>query len=135
MAFDGKGKYHMNPHHAKMADGFEAKRGKEGSPEEEASEPESERESEGDTEDGDGPHEMLQELHAKHGGKHMHVHAHDQGVTTHHIGDDGNVEGPHHHASTQEAADHMHMVMGDGMDQAEPEQAPVHSGHPMMAGY
>ena len=136
MAFDKTGKYHMSPHHAKMADGM-GKRGKEGSDEEEASEPESEREAEGDDGDGeqDGPHEMLQELHAKHGGKHMHVHAHDAGVTTHHITEDGNVEGPHHHASTQEAADHMNMVMGEGMDDQAVPTEPMHSGHPMMAGY
>jgi len=143
MAFDRSGKYHMSPHHAKMADGFGKKPPKEGSPSEEASEPKGEAEAEGDptkpgpegeTADGSDVPKILEDLHAKHGGKHMHVHAHEAGVTTHHIGEDGMVEGPHEHPDMAAAADHMHMMMGDGMGQTA-EQAPVHSGHPMMAGY
>ncbi len=51
MAFDKTGKYHMSPHHAKMADerGASSKKGPEGSPQEEASEPGSEAMAEGDT--------------------------------------------------------------------------------------
>ena len=47
MAFDSTGKYHMNPHHAKMADNA-PKKGAEGSPAEESSEPKGEAMAEGD---------------------------------------------------------------------------------------
>jgi hypothetical protein len=45
---DSKGKYHMNPHHAKMADAAPKKQGAEGSPKEEATEPKAEAMAEGD---------------------------------------------------------------------------------------
>lgn len=51
MPMDKSGKYHMNPHHAKMADArgpAPKKEGAEGSPKEEASEPMSEAMAEGD---------------------------------------------------------------------------------------
>ncbi len=47
MPMDKSGKYHMNPHHAKMADSA-PKQGAEGSPKEEASEPMPEAMAEGD---------------------------------------------------------------------------------------
>jgi hypothetical protein len=45
---DKAGKYHMSPHHAKMADAAPKKQGAEGSPKEEASEPMPEAMAEGD---------------------------------------------------------------------------------------
>ncbi len=134
MAFDKKGKYHMNPHHAKMADEADGKHGKEGSAEEEATEPKGEAQAEGDTED--GPHKMLQDMQAKHGGTHMHVHQHDAGITTHHVGEDGEVQGPHEHPDLEALHAHMSQVMpGHGaMAQEQPMHQP--SGSPMaMSGY
>jgi hypothetical protein len=118
MAFDKSGKYHMNPHHAKMAD-------------KPAKEPQPEKGEQVATETSgeEGPGEMLQALHEKMGGKHMHVHAHDAGVTTHHVGEDGMVEGPHEHTSMEEAASHIHQVMSDGMD----EHQPMDKTHPSVA--
>ena len=48
MPMDKAGKYHMNPHHAKMADAAPKKQGAEGSPTEESSEPMPEAMAEGD---------------------------------------------------------------------------------------
>lgn len=134
MAFDKTGKYHMSPHHAKMADGFANKPAKEGSPKEEASESPEEAKGEGDEDQSDVP-AMLEDLHAKHGGAHMHVHKHEAGVTTHHIGEDGVVEGPHEHAGMPEAAQHMQSVMGDHMGGGEMPMAGAHQMAPQMSGY
>lgn len=128
MAFNQKGKYFMSPHHAKMSD----QAGEKPMDTPAKKPPSSDHGQVAAEESGEeGPHEMLQGLHAKHGGKHMHVHAHEAGVTTHHIGEDGEVEGPHEHGSMEEAADHMKMVMGDGME--EEAGMPAASHH--MAGY
>lgn len=64
-------------------------------------------------------------------GHHMHIH-HDGGgsSTSHHAGEDGQVQGPDEHGSTQDLQDHVGQVMGDGdsqgMDQGE--AAPMHDG-------
>lgn len=58
--------------------------------------------------------EHLSQMHAQHGGKHMHIH-HDGGtITTHHVGEDGKVEGPHDHPDMDSVREHMSKVMGDG---------------------
>lgn len=66
----------------------------------------------------------LTHIHGKHeGGEAMHVHnhggnEHSEGkpITTHHHGHDGMVEGPHHHGSMDEAAEHMKNSIGEGTD-------------------
>lgn len=56
---------------------------------------------------------LAMHMHGKHeGGMAMHAHEHDGGVTTHHVGMDGMVEGPHDHASADEAGEHMKQVLG-----------------------
>ena len=64
----------------------------------------------------------IMHIHGKHeGGEAMHVHNHGgheasegKPVTTHHHSHDGMVEGPHHHASMDEAAEHMKSAIGEG---------------------
>jgi hypothetical protein len=60
------------------------------------------------------PHEMLGKLHASSGGKHMHIHSHGMGHTTHHVGEDGQPGGPDEHGSDDELKQHVGNVMGDG---------------------
>jgi hypothetical protein len=64
---------------------------------------------------------MLMGLHAKHemgGGGHMHSHGGMEGaegsVTTHHVGMDGEVQGPHHHADEMAAGEHLANALGEG---------------------
>lgn len=65
----------------------------------------------------------LSEMHAEHGGQHMHVHQGEDGaITTHHVGHDGKVEGPHEHPDMETVKDHMDAVMG------EHEPAPAMAG-------
>lgn len=70
-----------------------------------------------------GVPEHLKALHEEMGGKHFHGHVHESGVTTHHIKEDGKVEGPHEHESMDEASDHLKQVMN------EEEHEPEHHGH------
>lgn len=57
---------------------------------------------------------LAMHMHSKHaGGEGMHAHKHESGVTTHHAGMDGMVEGPHEHGSVDEAAEHMKSMMGE----------------------
>lgn len=91
---------------------------------------------------------MLMGLHAKHeSGDGMHVHKHDgmpnhphegmephHAVTTHHVGMDGQVEGPTHHGSVDEAGQHMQQVMGeDGGNDAVSGMSPMDSEIPNYA--
>lgn len=39
-------------------------------------------------------------------GDHMHIHGEEDGYTTHHVMDDGEVEGPHEHANMRELKKH-----------------------------
>jgi hypothetical protein len=55
----------------------------------------------------DGVHEHLKALHEKMAGKHMHIHQHEGGYTTHHISEDGKVDGPHEHQNTEELKNHL----------------------------
>jgi len=63
--------------------------------------------------DDDGPESHLKALHAKQGGKHVHVHHHEGGITTHQIKEDGQVEGPHDHENTEALADHMKRFLSE----------------------
>lgn len=70
-------------------------------------------------------HGHLTEMHAATGHGHSHVQHHQDGShTSHHIGHDGKISGPHHHGSTEEMADHMRSMGGEGenADEGEDEQ-------------
>jgi hypothetical protein len=66
----------------------------------------------------------LMHMAAKHSeGKHMHVHHDGMSMTSHHhMGEGGKPEGPHEHGSSDEAADKMKEVMGDGMEEPGDQQ-------------
>ena len=50
----------------------------------------------------------LENMHAQHGGRHMHITEHEHGgMTSHHIGHDGQVEGPHDHENIEALKDHL----------------------------
>lgn len=56
---------------------------------------------------------MAAHMHAKHaGGEVGNMHSEGGMVTTHHVGADGEVEGPMEHASPEEGANHLAMMMG-----------------------
>lgn len=75
------------------------------------------------TEGHDGEHtehphigHALMHMAAKHGGggKHMHVHSDGMGThTTHHTGEDGQVEGPHDHENMEALKQHMDQFLGE----------------------
>lgn len=48
-----------------------------------------------------GVGEHLAALHAKMGGKHMHVQSDGASYTSHQVGEDGKVEGPHDHENLE----------------------------------
>lgn len=58
---------------------------------------------------------MAAHMHAKHaGGEVGNMHRDEMGtVTTHHVGPDGEVNGPTEHASPEEGANHMAQMMGN----------------------
>lgn len=71
----------------------------------------------------DGGH-LAMHMHAKHGdGEAGHIHANMDGATTHHVGMDGQVQGPDQHGSVGEAADHMKQMLGEDGGNAAVEQA------------
>lgn len=56
---------------------------------------------------------MAAHMHAKHAGGEVGNMHHEGGmVTTHHVGPDGEVSGPNEHASPEEGANHLAMMMG-----------------------
>lgn len=74
-----------------------------------------------------GIHEGLRKAHAEHGGKHMHIH-HDGmgGIQSHHIGEDGEPQGPHDHANIEALKEHM----GQFLDEEGAEQGDEYEGKP-----
>ncbi len=71
--------------------------------------------SDGETSEHPNSGHLAMHMHSKHeDGEAMHVHKNMDGATTHHVGMDGQVQGPHQHGSTEEAADHMKSMLGDG---------------------
>ena len=105
MPKDSAGKFHLNSQRAAASDknvGF-----KPGAAPTESKEPPA-------AHGGTSPHEMLSKLHGESGGKHMHIHSHGMGHTTHHIGEDGQACGPDEHMSDEELKQHVGSVMGDG---------------------
>lgn len=111
--FDGKGKYHMNPHHAKMADGIGSKPAAKEPPEP------------GDDGDGDEGTAVL----VKPDGS-FHTEGHDGEHAEH---------PSMHHALAHVAEKHGHSELADhimqheGAGESEPEPMAAHSGG--MGGY
>ncbi len=82
---DGEETEHPNIHHAMMAVASKHESGDHGVMHHHGGMPEH-------------PHEGMEEHHT---------------VTTHHVGMDGEVQGPHHHGSPEEAGQHLASMMGD----------------------
>lgn len=84
----------------------------------------------------DGGH-LAMHMHSKHGdGEAMHVHKGMDGVTTHHVGLDGQVQGPDQHGSTDDAASHMQQMLGeDGGNGAIEQSGPPMGAHDMPTLY
>jgi hypothetical protein len=75
-------------------------------------------------------------IHAKHepGPAHL-MHDNGVGVTTHHVGHDGEPQGPDQHPDVEAAAEHAKMAMGgDGMSM-ENMGGDMPEGMPMPGGY
>jgi hypothetical protein len=109
MPLDGKGKFHLNSQQASSHD----KMG--GAP----------QPTDGEPNEAPSPvHEHLQALHAAMGGKHMHIHSDGMDHTSHQIGEDGQVEGPHDHANIEALKEHM----GKFFDEEEQEGGPEEKG-------
>jgi hypothetical protein len=81
-------------------------------------------EGEGSAEGSSPVHEHLTALHAAMGGKHMHVHSDGMFHTSHQVGEDGKVEGPHDHENIEALKEHM----GKFFDEEEQEGAPEENG-------
>lgn len=127
MPFGASGKHYMNPAMAKK-DAIKPKpvtpvSGPSDSDAAHVSEPVDPGAENADSEEIKG---HLENLHAKTGGKHMHIHSHGKGHTTHHVGDDGMAEGPNEHGDDEALAEHVKGVMGDGMPDAE--DTPMNGG-------
>ena len=88
----------------------------------------SQQSSETDGGSGDIP-AHLSKMHAKMGGKHMHIHSHGMGHTTHHVGEDGQPGGPDEHQDDEALAAHVKGTMGDGM--SDDQQSPYGKESPL----
>lgn len=114
MPTDKTGRFHLNPQRAHAADKAAEKppmHGTEAPPMEEAP--------------ADSTHEHLAALHAEKGGKHMHVHHDGMSITSHHVGDDGEVQGPHEHENLEALKQHMDQFFDE--EGAEPAPEPASS--------
>ena len=86
--------------------------------------------SDGETSEHPSGGHLAMHMHAKHDdGEAGHIHAKMDGATTHHVGMDGQVQGPHDHGSVGEAADHMKQMLGEdggngAIEQAGPAASP-----------
>jgi len=69
-------------------------------------------------------HAFLKSQHDQKGGKHMTIHSHEAGHTTHHIGHDGMVEGPHEHPDMESLKQHVEGTMGEEGGGQEGMEAP-----------
>ncbi len=64
-----------------------------------------------------GIREHLMKMAKEKPGDHMHIHGHEGGFTTHHIKEeDGEVEGPHEHASMRDLKRHVADTMDSDDD-------------------
>lgn len=78
----------------------------------------------------------LMEQASADGGKHMYVKAHDMGgYTSHHVGHDGNVEGPHDHENMDALKNHMSQFFDEEGAEGEGGGMPMaHHGAPPLHG-
>ena len=58
-------------------------------------------------------HDHLSAMHVEMGGKHMHVHSDGMKHTTHHVGEDGEVQGPHDHENIEALKQHMDQFLNE----------------------
>ncbi len=74
-------------------------------------------------------HAALSAVHqAAGGGKHVMISKHDDGsITSHHIGDTGEVEGPHDHANLEELKQHLQQILEE-LEQFFTEEETEYSG-------
>ena len=75
-------------------------------------------------------HEHLAAMHAESGGKHMHVHHDGMSFTTHHVGDDGEVQGPHDHQNLEELKAHMDQFFDEEGQEGHSGMHDMATGHP-----
>lgn len=70
------------------------------------------------------PEHHLGRLREAMGGKHMHVHQDEMGgYTSHHVGHDGQIEGPHEHENMEALKDHMDQFFEEEANEGgEPER-------------
>jgi hypothetical protein len=90
-----------------------------------------------DGEQTEHPHigHMLMHIAAHHAPDAKHIHHMHDGMehVTHHVAEDGNVEGPHSHPDIEAAKEHMGQVMGDGGGAMPEQEMGAHMGG--MRGY
>lgn len=110
MPTDAKGKYHMNAQRAMASDkhgGIGTAVTHKGSfPKGGADSPE--HDSTAAASPHQAIHDGLRAAQAEHGGKHMHI-SHDGmgGMQSHHVGEDGEPQGPHDHVNLEALKQHM----------------------------
>jgi hypothetical protein len=75
----------------------------------------------------DGVAGHMKAMHSETGGKHAHIHSDGFSHTTHHVGEDGQVQGPHEHGSAEEAADAMKNFLSEEAQESPSGMAPGHS--------
>lgn len=65
----------------------------------------------------------LKQMQGTHGGKHMHIADNGGSLTTHHVGEDGKIQGPHDHPDMESVKNHADQVFDEGGNQGsgEPE--------------
>src|ERR1044071_3248806 len=64
--------------------------------------------------EGESPvHEHLRSLHEKMGGMHAHVHHDGSKLTSHHVAEDGEVQGPHDHPNMEALKKHLDQFFGE----------------------
>lgn len=123
MPKDSSGKFHMNAQRARAADRNKAEPMK-------ADEPEAVDNPREERAEGEGGDEAvtshLEAMQGERGGSHMHIHKHEEGYTTHHVGEDGTVEGPHHHPDEAALHEHIGRTLGG-------EEMPMHEGEAEVA--
>ena len=117
MPKDASGKFHLNLQRAHAADRAAKEKPAEALAGSEAPIPEH-----AESENSVPGH--LRALHAEMGGKHMHVHHDGESFTTHHVGEDGEVEGPHHHEDPEELKAHLDRFFTE--EAAEPGESYEH---------
>ncbi len=121
MPKDKSGKFHMNTQRAMAADKSSAPPKKKAPPSHDMGGPPPNT----DGMDGGGSspvHEHLSAMHSAMGGKHMHIHSDGSGMhTSHHVGEDGQVQGPHDHDNIESLKAHMDQFLNEeGAEGMEP---------------